>query len=441
MKQQEPEKRSLGDRADRRSPTHSDRHDSRSPFQKDRDRVLYCDYFSRLSGVTQVVSSAEGSVFHNRLTHSLKVAQVARRLAERLVAKYDISTDLLNPDVVETAALAHDLGHPPFGHAAEMELCKLAEKEFGLPDGFEGNAQTFRILTRLATSRSAGVVGLDLTRASLAAVTKYPWRRDLNEDSKDKARRKFGAYEDDLHALDFAIGDRKEQSLEAQIMDVADAITYSVHDLEDFYRAGLIPLERLMKNRSYLRAFFKRWERDKPNSESRKYMNTDSNFQAVENLLDLVFKEIAEPGTQKEAELLEGFRSQAITQFLAGIEYDAASASISLAEEHDHQTNFLQRLVWDYVILSPRLSTQQTGQVRVVRHLARHFHEALTGGELAKVPTRFRATADELYQGKNQQTLSRLAIDIVASLSEAEALAIHRKIMGQASGSVLDLVR
>lgn len=124
--------------------------DYRTPGQVDRDRILYSSAFARLAEVTRVVSADRGYVFHNRLTHSLKVAQLARRISERLhhVQSREAQALGLDPDVAEAAALAHDLGHPPFGHIAEEELHRLAQKE-GLPDGFEGNAQSFRIVARL----------------------------------------------------------------------------------------------------------------------------------------------------------------------------------------------------------------------------------------------------------------------------------------------------
>ena len=127
--------------------------DPRNPFERDRDRVLYSPEFRRLSGVTQVSSASEGDIFHNRLTHSLKVAQVGRRLAEHLLAETPTERieawGGLEPDVVETAGLAHDLGHPPFGHDGEDVICQAID-ELGQMDGFDGNAQSFRIVTRLA---------------------------------------------------------------------------------------------------------------------------------------------------------------------------------------------------------------------------------------------------------------------------------------------------
>jgi predicted deoxyguanosinetriphosphate triphosphohydrolase len=128
--------------------------DYRTPAQTDRDRVQYSSAFARLAEVTQVVSADRGYVFHNRLTHSLKVAQLARRISEKLRGTHKNEADALqapDPDIAEAAALAHDLGHPPFGHTAENELDRLARKA-GLEDGFEGNAQSFRIVSKLAVS-------------------------------------------------------------------------------------------------------------------------------------------------------------------------------------------------------------------------------------------------------------------------------------------------
>ncbi|HEV3321461.1 MAG TPA: dNTP triphosphohydrolase [Solirubrobacteraceae bacterium] len=155
----------------------------RSRGECDRDRILYCSAFRRLAYVTQVTAPEAGHAFHNRLSHSLKVAQVGRRNAERLralakaaeIAGNAAATVLsIDPNAVEASCLAHDLGHPPFGHIAETVLREEAE-EFIQHDGvFEGNAQSFRIVTRLA-QRSGGR-GLDLTRQTLDGVLKYPWR-------------------------------------------------------------------------------------------------------------------------------------------------------------------------------------------------------------------------------------------------------------------------
>jgi dGTPase len=176
----------------------------------------------------------------NRLTHTLEVAQVARELGGTLGC---------DPDLVETAALAHDLGHPPFGHNGERALDELS----GPCGGFEGNAQTFRLLTRLeakSVDREGRSVGLNLTRATLDACSKYPWPRDrapvvaAQASDAGGAGRKFGVYDDDLDVFGWMRDDAPEMArcVEAQVMDLADDVAYSVHDLEDGIVAGKVDL-------------------------------------------------------------------------------------------------------------------------------------------------------------------------------------------------------
>jgi len=225
----------------------TDPSDSRTPAQKDRDRLLYSSSLRRLAQVTQVVAADVSHVFHNRLTHSFQVAQVGRRLAERLLATYAnevAASDGLDPDVVEAACYARDLGHPPFGHIAEEELNALAGDDI---DGFEGNAQSFRIITKLS-QHSPFHKGLDLTRATLAGILKYPWYRGERSEKTNK----WGAYRSEATDFEFAqqLSGTGEPTLEAKLMDWADDITYSVHDVDDFYRAHRIPLH-LLADRMY----------------------------------------------------------------------------------------------------------------------------------------------------------------------------------------------
>ena len=178
-----------------------------------------------MAEVTQVVSPTAGYVFHNRLTHSQQVAQVGRRLAEKLSRVYSAQlqqSEPIDPDVIESAGLAHDLGHPPFGHIAEDQLNELS-KDIG---GFEGNAQSFRIVTKLAL-HSINHRGLDLTRATLAATLKYPWFRGANEDKAHK----WGAYKSEMRDFNFAtalLPDAGVRTIEAELMDWAADVTYSV---------------------------------------------------------------------------------------------------------------------------------------------------------------------------------------------------------------------
>lgn len=416
--------------------------DGRTFAQKDRDRLLYTSALRRLTEVTQVVSADNAHVFHNRLTHSLQVAQVGRRIAEHLCrTQPDIleCTEGLDPDVVEAACLAHDLGHPPFGHTAEEELDRLAGSSIG---GYEGNAQSFRIVTKLAF-KSPNHRGLDLTRATLAALLKYPWKYGGNPQYP----KKWGAYESEDRDFRFAralVNVDFVRTAEADLMDWADDVTYSVHDLEDFYRAGRIPLHLLANRRDdrERRDFFDDvFQRRADDGGIWKKFSREDLEEAFTDLVVTTFTITkAYTGTKEQRAKLRSFSARLIHRFIEGIKLrcpDSRDPSrTERVSEQDKEVAMLKELTWTYVISAPSLAASQRGQKEVISKLFEILIDAAMHQEKrAILPVYYK---EQIEASQSEEETRRLVTDLIAGMTEQQAFAMYQRLAGISYGPSLE---
>lgn len=420
---------------------------ARTPFERDKDAILYSSAFRRLAGVTQVVSPIEGEIHHNRLTHTLKVAQIARSLANKFQKENPETSARLQLDssVVEAAAYAHDLGHPPFGHIAEHKLNEFL-KDHG---GYEGNAQSFRVVTKLAVRNNHP--GLNLTRAVLNGILKYPWLRCVNYNESDKKCRKWGAYETEKKEFEFARGSEigsDSQSLEAQIMDWADDITYSIHDTEDFYRAGLIPLEKFTEPsfvNKFLDSVFQRWNDKNLTSE----FNEDDLKKSFEVFCSsLNFTGAFSPTRSQKAEL-RSFISRKIGALIKGTELlknpDPKGRWLKIDENSRMQVEMIKELTWQYVIKKPSFIGLQEGQKKALGTVFLVYKEAASEKASSKrwvLPTGSQEELEGLENKYGRPAVPeslrlRVAADAVAALTDSQVIVLYQKLIGIKNGMSL----
>jgi dGTPase len=407
--------------------------DHRTPFEKDRDRILYSSAFQRLAGITQIVRAGESEVFHTRQQHTIKVAQIGRRLAQSCLEHFPEQSKIhgLDAEVVEAACLAHDLGHPPFGHVGEHVLNELVDKG-GDDNGFEGNAQSFRVLTKLAV-RMPDNPGLDLTRATLAATIKYPWFRGK---AGKKSQSKWSAYGQEKTDFNFArqASVKGIKTLEAELMDWSDDVAYSVHDLEDFHRCNAVPWKKIFDNPGPIISHAMGDSR----SQSVQVRLTRVWDALVDHLLGNFSELLTRPyeGTRDQREMLRRMTSQFIGKFIYAIKVEGkpTSRAVSIDQNIEDEVKLLKQITRDYIINSPILAAQQHGQRRIITDLFNEISESSGNG---KIPD-FLPPRMHYFRDLNGVHRARYVADCIASLTEKEAMGLHGRLFGTAGGSVLD---
>jgi dGTPase len=396
----------------------------RRPFERDRGRVLHSAAFRRLAAKTQVHTAGDDGSGgaddfpRTRLTHSLEVAQIAREMGERLGCE---------PDVVDVAGLAHDLGHPPFGHNGEDALDSVAEG----CGGFEGNAQTLRVVTRLEAKiqrPDGSPAGLNLTRASLDALAKYPWPRR-------PGRRKFGVYADDggvfawLRAATPA-GEPQRCCLEAQVMDWADDVAYSVHDVEDGLHAGYISLGPLLRDAD---------ERAALCADAAAAYSAETPADLAEVLVDLLADPVFAPlavydGSHAAQAALKRLTSVLTGRFVAAaVEATRAghgeaplrryAADLVVPRRTRAQCALLKGMALRYVMRRVGAEPRYERQREVLTDLVRVLSERAPDGLDAVFAPLWKAAGDD-------STRLRVVIDQIASLTDPAATTWHRQLLG-----------
>lgn len=415
-----------------------DKRPGRTAFQRDRARVLHSAALRRLAGKTQVVAPGTSAQAwdaspRTRLTHSLECAQVGRELGAALGC---------DPDLVETACLAHDLGHPPFGHNGEHVLNEIAAP----CGGFEGNAQSLRLLARLEPKRfldpaDAGPgggpgdgagggapvpVGLNLTRAALDAATKYPWARGAHPT--DPASPKFGVYEDDLPVFTWfrrgAPGDRR--CFEAQVMDWSDDVAYSVHDVEDGLHAGHLDPNVLLAGPERGDIFAVAAERYAPGAQH------DELAEALDRLLDQEWWPHGYDGSAVAQARLKDATSQLIGRFCLAAEgatrtaYGSGrltryGAELVVPRGVRLECAVLKAVAHRYVLQRPDLERLRAEQRVVLGELA--------GALITRAPEgldpQFRALFGE---APDDAARLRVVVDQISALTDVSARTLHMRL-------------
>jgi dGTPase len=397
-------------------------------FQRDRDVLLAAPEFARLRDVTQVMAPGGQGEYQTRHSHSLQVARIGRLLSEALLRDTytrEASTQIvgLHPTVVEAAALAHDLGHPPFGHDAEDELDRLLVAA-GVEEGFEANAQTFRVVCALAGAGDP--CGLDLTRATLEAILKYPWLRGGSTLYPGK----WGAYASEQDIFTWvragADGDSPRPSLEAQVMDWADLLAYAVYDFEDFVRSGDIPIVHLRASAAerqwLLDLVFAR--RQVPGEQQVLYAQ----------VLDRLLADCPTPSddTRHFRNALRCFANCLVDEAISGVQLqngvDGTATLVTTSEQHA-MIMLTEGLTWHYVIDSAMLAPLRAEQRQLVRELF------LVMADLSRQPSQWDRLPLALQRGlgraQGEAEAQRLVADAVASMPERDAIAYHVALTGR----------
>ena len=392
--------------------------DHRSEFERDRDRIIYCAAFRRLQGKTQVFMSGEYDFYRTRLTHSIEVAQIGRSIVNFLNhhSQHFTSDSHLDSALVEVICLAHDIGHPPFGHGGEKVLNDLMA-DYG---GFEGNAQTLRILTEIFYESTVGRKGMKPSRAFLDGVMKY---KTLEADMAHP-KKKF-LYNDQEQYLDFVSRNSSygeavtQQSIECQIMDWADDTAYSLNDLLDGYKAGFLG-RRAIEN----------WAADnhlKPGE-----------MDSIEELLREIHNE---SGFEVYiANKVGKFIESCTVEKVADHEWSQRYNYRFIPDpDHEIQSGVFKNLAFDLIFQSPQVQQLEAKGGRIIRQLFEVMADRYLTHTI-KYQLLPKKVACQIENADSDQKKARLLCDRIAGMTDGYAIRIYKRIFDPDFGSIVDLI-
>lgn len=428
--------------------------DHRHPTERDRDRILHSAAFRRLQGKTQVFGIGQADFYRTRLTHSIETAQLARGIASNMLVEEPCLGECLTPELAEAVALAHDLGHPPFGHGGErtLDACmrEVSSRTRMKPtqvERFEGNAQTFHVLVA-AEPKSPHYPGLNLTRATLAGVMKYPFKQERGNDRFIFSR--------DTHVANWALsggarlltarqrklGAGRRTPIACQILDWADDCAYSIHDIEDALQA------RFLRPGDLLEAQFARrvWQHYEETRESEAVPELTRN--KIRDRLRNLERLIRPPETGDERAhrklALRNILNDLVTSVAIRRCPDGRRSDFSWHLEVPIEARILsvlcKSIVWEAVITDPRVAAMTAKGREILKDLFELLFEELSGkGSCNLFPRYYRSIIEEC-RGKGPLEAARGVCNFLALLTDMDALRLHALLRGTKTSSIFDMI-
>jgi dGTPase len=428
--------------------------DHRHPTERDRDRILHSAAFRRLQGKTQVFGIGQADFYRTRLTHTIEAAQLARAISHNVLVDEPALAQCLTPELAEAATLAHDLGHPPFGHAGEetldscmREVSRRARLRGNRALRFEGNAQTFHILVA-AEPKSPDYPGLNLTRATLAGVMKYPYEQDIGNEkfifTSDipSARWAIRGGTQLISAREKKKGKRSRTSLICQILDWADDCAYSVHDVEDALQAQFLRPGDLAEA-AFVRCVAKRYEETRESEGVPELSRAE-----IRERLRCLSERIRPPEAGDE----RAHRKKALRNIVNELVISVSVEFFAESRRADYSWRLVvpseprilsvlcKAVIWEAVITDPRVAAMSSKGKEILRDLFHLLMEELVKKRSnALFPRYYRPIIEECI-GRGEMEAARGVCNFLALLTDMDAIRLHSLLRGSQASSIFDLL-